>query len=301
MGNTVYKTIFLSTFAGILIHYPRLITTEKFKDVFRTTKKNLLAVDKDKWITLNNLLNWHMDCEMYLRYIKVFDILSDPSRIICFDTFSFEMDQENSSIVLPEFKGSKLTYGMAVCADGTVLKPYFSKRQTSVVRIQDSSKYYMIQTTSALHEFEIYITKLSTEMKKKTDFPIIVFLNPYKVSIKATTFSSCLKKGIILVGCYPNSFKNFNPMEMAIYNNLRQEIVEATSESRHSFASLNTLNDAILNIAMSDMKKVKIKESFIKMGIYPWSAAGIDYHSFRQCTIFKTNLEKVVYRSDKYM
>lgn len=241
--------------------------------------------------TLDDLKRWHKSATDFASHKGIADIFKDPTRIWLYDTTVFTIEDEtvfvDSNITEKNEKGLYMTHIMS--ASGTYIKPSIGVTHTSLLKSLNHHSF----DTQFYYQSDLFwsaqLDKISKTLKSQNvEFPVVLFVNPYKHKFKPSTIRMYQIHKFIIVGLYPHPFRNFNPAEMILQDS-KEEIHNANPPS-------SILKDILLKFSRKFDTPI-IKQKFKAAGIYPWTSKNLKLEDFAKCGNYHFDNDNVIYQS----
>lgn len=250
-------------------------------------------------ISENDIRNWFVGIETYLKEKKYFDILEDPTRIYNGDETCFLLCPKEEKVIAP--RGSKNVYqvdqGLAkanltvmftFAASGAVTPPmiiYPYKRLPTNIVNSVPGDWGLGISDNGWMKSELFFEYISNILyphllKENITFPIILFVDGHKTHMTYELSTLCSRLQIILIALYPNATRILQPADVSCFKPLKNAWKLAVLKWRRSnpFIQLNKVNFApILQEALATLKSTSISNGFKACGLCPWNVNNINF------------------------
>lgn len=257
--------------------------------------------------------SWFLNTSHYIKENNHDYVLNDPSRIFNCDEILFYLHPNGNKVLVKKksLNGGQLnakecvTTLLMVNACGLVAPlTLVFQCQRLPKKVTDNfpeewniSKSDTGQMTREI--FHHYVTKVFYPwlLEKEVKLPIILFLDKSTSFIDFPTTQFCQRQGIILMGLFANAKHSLQPLEVAIFQPLKENCKKKVVELRRNIPNFkkqdfSKLLYEVLDSTLDD-SGLRISDSFRKCGIYPWDLSTL-YTSNKDIDISQMLEEKIL-------
>lgn len=299
----LYLDIEDSTLAGLFlnVHVPvdfiasHPDVTQKFLPFIWTTQKLPSTIEHQ------TLVEWHRNCTNYLESKNLLPLMDLSSKVLVLDVNVYQVQEISPNgtkeavqmiTVAHIINGFGMRFRPIVGCNGN--PNWKSDRMKNYAETVDFINY----DENTENFLEICLQKIKRNILNVKG---IIFINPYKFKIEASTKNLSQSLGFHLIGLYPNPHRNFNPIEVLLnIDQLESKKVckDKTNQSK-SAKTISTNFDILDTLREFNQRNAKptIREVLQDFGLVPWTEKYIKVSTFDKCKYFPISPVYVVYKN----
>jgi hypothetical protein len=297
-GNKWYQ-LFLHRHPGLSIRAPEAVTASS------------AAVSEQ------DIRNWFIGIETYLKDNSYFTILSDPSRVFNGDESNFQLCPKSGKVIA--MRGEKdvyevdhasaksaLTVLFTFSANGDTTPPMIifpNKRLPKDITLNVPGDWGIGLSDSGWMKAEVFYDYIKNVLhpyllKTKRQLPVLLFVDGHKTHLSLEVSELCKSLDIFLVALYPNATRLMQPADVSAFRPLKQAWKESVLKWRREnpLAALTktdfvpVLKEAVVN----GIKPSTVINGFRTTGLCPWNCDAINFNKClaRQKTVENSNTEE---------